>query len=235
MDGAVWRIYASPMRRLLVACACVFPMLAFVPASAQAATCADYDAQAEAQRAADTRDADGDGVYCETLPCPCLKPRDDGGSNATPSEPRRRAQEIDARITSVVDGDTVEVRAFRAQRRRYTVRLIGIDTPETRHPTIGEECGGPQATQHMKRIGLNRRVTLRTDPSQDLFDRYGRLLAYITVNSTQANLGVRQLSAGWATVYVYEKEFAQYQKFRRAERRAREAGRGIRTQCEEAS
>ena len=27
--------------------------------------------QAAAQRAADTRDSDGDGVYCESLPCPC--------------------------------------------------------------------------------------------------------------------------------------------------------------------
>lgn len=44
------------------------------PEGTAAATCSDYDTQAEAQRAKDTRDADGDGVYCETLPCPCLKP-----------------------------------------------------------------------------------------------------------------------------------------------------------------
>ena len=34
-------------------------------------TCSDYANQAAAQRAADTRDADGDGIYCESLPCPC--------------------------------------------------------------------------------------------------------------------------------------------------------------------
>lgn len=45
-----------------------------VPSSAQATTCAAYPNQAAAQRAADTRDADGDGIYCEALPCPCLKP-----------------------------------------------------------------------------------------------------------------------------------------------------------------
>jgi hypothetical protein len=38
--------------------------------AADAAVCADYPNQAAAQRAADTRDADGDGVYCEALPCP---------------------------------------------------------------------------------------------------------------------------------------------------------------------
>src|SRR4051794_14898858 len=36
--------------------------------------CADFPNQAAAQKAADTRDADGDGIFCETLPCPCLKP-----------------------------------------------------------------------------------------------------------------------------------------------------------------
>lgn len=58
------------------------PLLAFVlvgaaiaagpnpvgPPPAQAATCAGYASQAAAQRAADTRDADGDGVYCVISP-----------------------------------------------------------------------------------------------------------------------------------------------------------------------
>lgn len=52
-----------------------------VPSSASAATCADYTNQADAQRAADTRDADGDGIYCESLPCPCAGP-------GTPRQPR---------------------------------------------------------------------------------------------------------------------------------------------------
>jgi hypothetical protein len=53
---------------------------------AAAATCSDYSNQADAQRAMDTRDADGDGIYCESLPCPCLKPGDDsGGGNPTPT------------------------------------------------------------------------------------------------------------------------------------------------------
>ncbi len=52
--------------------------------TASAATCDDYANQAEAQRAADTRDADGDGVYCESLPCPCsTSPGGGGGSTPT--------------------------------------------------------------------------------------------------------------------------------------------------------
>ena len=53
------------------------------PGSASAATCADYSTQAEAQRAADTRDADGDGIYCESLPCPCST----GSGSTSPPPP----------------------------------------------------------------------------------------------------------------------------------------------------
>jgi hypothetical protein len=49
-------------------------VLAFGAPTASAKVCADYPNQAAAQRAHDTRDADGDGIYCESLPCPCLKP-----------------------------------------------------------------------------------------------------------------------------------------------------------------
>ena len=54
---------------------------------AQAATCADYANQAAAQQARDTRDADGDGIYCESLPCPCAKPGDAGGGGDPHPEP----------------------------------------------------------------------------------------------------------------------------------------------------
>ena len=67
--------------------------VALVPASSTAeapiarvaATCADYPNQAAAQEAADTRDPDGDGVYCEDLPCPCSTDAgDDGDSGQDP-------------------------------------------------------------------------------------------------------------------------------------------------------
>ncbi|MEA2154139.1 MAG: hypothetical protein QOE11_279 [Solirubrobacteraceae bacterium] len=68
----------------LVAAAVVGGPAPVGPPPALAATCAAYSTQAAAQRAADTRDADGDGIYCESLPCPCLKP---GGGASTPTPP----------------------------------------------------------------------------------------------------------------------------------------------------
>ena len=66
-------------------------LAAFEGQPAQAATCGDYSTQAAAQRAADTRDADGDGIYCESLTCPCLKPGDAGPSSPSSQSPPRPA------------------------------------------------------------------------------------------------------------------------------------------------
>jgi len=89
-------------------------LLLVVPSSAQAATCSNYDNQADAQRAQDTRDGDGDGIFCEALPCPCSKP---GQSSASAPKPKsskpataRRVRRYVARITKVVDGNTIKVR-----------------------------------------------------------------------------------------------------------------------------
>jgi micrococcal nuclease len=192
------------------------------------------------------------GVNCEDLPCPCSTGSGNGGSGGSGSagSDPRRAQTISARITSVVDGDTIKVRAFAAKRRFYTVRLIGIDTPETKRPGTPVQCGGKRATHSMFELAFTapqdadgdglldgsggsrgRHVTLRTDPSQDAFDRYGRLLAYVTTEGG-VNLGARQIARGWAAVYVYGGvPFRQVKRFRRAQRRARSGRRGVWARC----
>jgi micrococcal nuclease len=73
-------------------------------------------------------------------------------------------------------------------------------------------------------------VTLRTDPTQDTRDRFGRLLAYVTTLPGR-NLAAEQLAAGWAKVFVFERPFQQLGRFRTAERRARGAGRGAWRLC----
>jgi hypothetical protein len=55
------------------------------PVARAAAICADHPDQASAQRAKDTRDSDGDGIYCETLPCPCLPPDPRAGAISAPT------------------------------------------------------------------------------------------------------------------------------------------------------
>ena len=74
--------------RFLPALLAAVAITAGAAAPASARTCSDYPNQAAAQRAADTRDADGDGIYCESLPCPCSKKAGGGsgggGSGSSP-------------------------------------------------------------------------------------------------------------------------------------------------------
>jgi micrococcal nuclease len=133
------------------------------------------------------------------------------------------SEPIEGRITEVVDGDTIKVQAGGGS--EYTVRLIGIDTPETRHPARPVECGGKRATAALEGF-TGRPVTLRTDPTQDTYDRFDRLLAY--ASSEGRSLQEHQLRRGWARVYVYDgRPFARVGAFRAAEERARAARRGI--------
>jgi micrococcal nuclease len=77
-----------------------------------------------------------------------------------------------ATVLKVVDGDTVDI--VDDVRGRLRIRLLGIDTPETKKPGYTVGCWGPQATQFAKDTLLGQRVALIPDPTQDRTDRYGR-------------------------------------------------------------
>jgi endonuclease YncB( thermonuclease family) len=224
--------------------------------------CDDFATQAAAQdyfiarggpaQDPDRLDADGNGIACQTLPCPCnsgstpstgAPPAPTPTPTPTPTPPPSPARPADeplpeaptrraARITSVVDGDTVKVRLRSG--RRLTVRLIGIDTPETKRPGVAVECGGRAASTHMRRIafkrGRGRAVTLVSDPSQDAKDRYGRTLAYVDARGS-GDLGRRMLRAGWATVYVFETPFARLDRYESASAAAESRSAGVWGAC----
>jgi len=59
---------------------------------------------------------------------------------ATPLDPSS------ATVEQVIDGDTIEIRIGG---KTESIRLIGIDTPETKHPTKPVQCFGPEASQFM--------------------------------------------------------------------------------------
>jgi hypothetical protein len=77
-----------------------------------------------------------------------------------------------ALVLKVVDGDTIDIRDD--NRGRLRVRLLGIDTPETKKPNYTVGCWGPEATEFAKSTMLGQRVALVPDPTQDMTDRYGR-------------------------------------------------------------
>jgi len=129
-------------------------------------------------------------------------------------------------VSRVVDGDTVEVR--QPDGRTTTVRILGIDTPETKHPKRGVECWGPEATGFARGALLGQDVTLVRDPSQDGTDRYGRILAEV-VRADGWNYSVEAARAGAAESYVYSvrRPARVTVAVQVAEREAQAAGRGM--------
>jgi micrococcal nuclease len=79
---------------------------------------------------------------------------------------------VTATVLKVVDGDTIDIR--NDDRGRLRVRLLGIDTPETKKPGYTVGCWGPEATEFAKSNLVDQRVAVVTDPSQDRTDRFGR-------------------------------------------------------------
>jgi micrococcal nuclease len=87
---------------------------------------------------------------------------------------------VPAEVVGHVDGDTVRVRISNPPpdlKTLETIRMIGVDTPETVHPTKPVEYFGQEASNFTKERLLGKQVYLAFD--WDLRDRYGRLLAYI--------------------------------------------------------
>jgi micrococcal nuclease len=75
-------------------------------------------------------------------------------------------------VTSVVDGDTIKVSEL------GTLRLIGIDTPETKDPRKPVQCFGAESSKRALELLNGKKVYLEFDPANRI-DKYGRTLAYV--------------------------------------------------------
>lgn len=84
----------------------------------------------------------------------------------------------DVTVTRTIDGDTIVVRF--ASGATDTIRVLGVDTPETHHPTKPVECFGPEAEAYTRRRLSGRAVRLEDDV--ETHDIYGRRLAYVLVD-----------------------------------------------------
>ena len=83
-------------------------------------------------------------------------------------------ERTEASVIRVIDGDTIEVAI---DDRTFTVRYIGVDTPETVHPEKPVEWMGPEASAVNKELVEGKTVYLEKDVSET--DKYDRLLRYI--------------------------------------------------------
>lgn len=146
-------------------------------------------------------------------PSPAPDGNEGGGTHGSP-----------ARVTRVIDGDTVEVSY---QGRTLDVRLIGIDTPETVHPSEPVECYGRAASDFTKRSLEGERVEIEFDVER--LDRYGRTLAYVWLDGELFNEVL--VARGFAQVSTYPPNVKYVDLFLAAQRQARSRDRGLWGEC----
>lgn len=127
-------------------------------------------------------------------------------------------------VSEVIDGDTIRVSTG------DTIRYIGIDTPETKHPQVGIECFGPEAGRFNEQLVLGKAVRLERDVSDT--DRYGRLLRYVWLDGKMVNQLL--VSEGYAEARAYPPDTKYQERFEQAETEAKENGLGIWGYCPDA-
>lgn len=123
----------------------------------------------------------------------------EGSRSAEPAAPAAPADVEGDVVTveSISDGDTLRVTLGEVSTR---VRLLNIDTPETRHPSKPVECMGPEATAALKSmISPGDTVVLRYD--RRLYDRYDRLLAGVYADGVLLNAEMARLGYGEPAVF----------------------------------
>ena len=120
-------------------------------------------------------------------------------------------------VARVIDGDTVQLASGEK------VRLIGVDTPETKHPQKPVERFGREANDFTARLVEGKPVRLEYD--QERQDKYGRTLAYVFLeDGTFVNAEIVRQGYGHAYTRF---PFRHLEEFRRLEREAREGGKGL--------
>lgn len=212
-------IVASIVTNLLILCCCCITLIALVPDSAKTTT-ENSSASQEAPANLKTNQ-----------PRELIKMQKNGDYQFNIDE----IDDIESRdasytVTRVVDGDTIVVEEESNPEVEISVRLIGIDTPETKNPRKEVECFGAEASANATAKLLDRQVYLVTDTTQADQDQFGRLLRYVVVEDGYF-YNLNAVKDGYANEYTYEQPYEHQQLFIEAQETARSNARGLHGQA----
>ena len=141
----------------------------------------------------------------------------------------KTVQQADPGLYSVnhfVDGDTI---AVDMNGSIETVRMIGVDTPETHKPNTPVQCYGPEAAAYTKQLIGTNKVRLQADPLDTNRDRYNRLLRYVLL--PDGRLVEKELIVnGYGFAYT-QFPFEKTDEFKTAQQAAQTAKKGLWAAC----
>ncbi len=121
-------------------------------------------------------------------------------------------------VTRCIDGDSIKLS------NGEKVRLIGVDTPETKHPTKPVQYFGKEASAFTKKEIEGQAVRLEYDWERK--DKYGRTLAYVYRSRDDFFLNAELIKQGYGHAYT-RFPFKYLEEFRAYEKEAREQKRGL--------
>lgn len=129
-------------------------------------------------------------------------------------------------VTRVIDGDTI---VAEIGGESETVRLIGIDAPET--TGTKPQCFGTEATDEAKAVLTGKKIRLEGDTQSGNRDQYDRLLRYVFLEDG-TNFNKLMISEGFAREYTFKGLPYRYlSEFEQAQKDAKTAKRGLWTAC----
>ena len=126
-------------------------------------------------------------------------------------------------VVRVIDGDTV---VLLMKGKETKVRLIGVDTPETVHPSKPVEAYGREASRFTKNLLKGESVYIEYEAGPSKVDRYGRLLAYLYRAPDGLFVNIEIVRQGYGHAYT-KYPFKYMEMFRDCERKARETEKGL--------
>ena len=127
------------------------------------------------------------------------------------------------KFSACVDGDTAR---FIMKKKEIKVRFLAIDTPESVHPTIGEEEYGKEASKYTcDRLKNAKKISIEYDPDSDKTDKYDRHLVWVYVDDSL--LQKELISKGYAEVAYLYGDYLYTEDLRNEQEKAKSSKVGI--------
>lgn len=125
-------------------------------------------------------------------------------------------------VVKIVDGDTIKLNI---NDEVTSVRLIGIDTPESVHPNKEKNVPeGKLAAEHTKALTADKYVYI--EYGEEAYDRYGRVLAYVYIDKNTM-LNAQLVEDGYAEVYTIKPNNKYEDYFLNLEEKAKKNNSGL--------
>lgn len=149
--------------------------------------------------------------------------KDEKSQTNTATQPAPTSQSTYYSVAEVVDGDTIKINMGG---KVETLRLIGMDTPETVDPRKPVQCFGKEASNKAKELLSGKKVRIETDATQGERDKYSRLLAYV-YREDGVFYNKYMIEQGYAHEYTYNTPYKYQTDFKSAQKSAQTNQMGL--------